>query len=246
MIVVESIDSALFERDDLRVALADHDISALHRALGDVGISQRRIAQRTGQSQSEVAEILDGRRVMAYDVLVRIAEGLSIPRERMGLSYGDAYPEGVMAAEAPEGVGEMLRRHVLAPPPLPSQLCDVHVAKVRDLARRLVQVARVHGPDLEMSSAATGWATRLLDVPGPEKVTKALMAAVADLHTIAGAGPSMPGSTATSCATTAMRWSWPHGMRTFLSRLVVLLRWRTVAGNRQWAAGRLVDYNSSP
>lgn len=48
--------------------------------------SQRQIAQLTGQSQSEVSEILKGRRVMAYVVLVRIAEGLGVPRAWMGLT----------------------------------------------------------------------------------------------------------------------------------------------------------------
>jgi hypothetical protein len=42
---VDPIDPALFERDDLRTALADHDIGTLYRALCDAGISQRQIAQ---------------------------------------------------------------------------------------------------------------------------------------------------------------------------------------------------------
>lgn len=37
-----------------------------------------------------MSEILAGRKVLAYDVLVRIAWGLRIPRELMGLSYGQA------------------------------------------------------------------------------------------------------------------------------------------------------------
>jgi hypothetical protein len=53
VIVVEPIDPALFEREDLRAALAGHDIGAVYRALKDVGVSQRRIAALTGQSQSE-------------------------------------------------------------------------------------------------------------------------------------------------------------------------------------------------
>ena len=45
------------------------------------------IAATTGQSQSEISEILKGRQVQAYNVLVRICEGLAIPREAMGLSF---------------------------------------------------------------------------------------------------------------------------------------------------------------
>ncbi len=53
------------------------------------GVSYRRIATLVGMSQSQVAEIISGRQVLAYDVLVRIAEGLGVPRELMGLAYTD-------------------------------------------------------------------------------------------------------------------------------------------------------------
>jgi predicted XRE-type DNA-binding protein len=59
--VVEPIDPALFERADLRAALAGHDIAAVYRTLRELGVSQRRIAALTGQSQSEVSEIVHGR-----------------------------------------------------------------------------------------------------------------------------------------------------------------------------------------
>jgi len=78
-------------------------------ALKATGISYRRIAALAGMSQSEVSEIISGRRVLAYNLLVRIAEGLGIPRELMGLSYGDgpksAYDnEGEPAPEVDEVV----------------------------------------------------------------------------------------------------------------------------------------------
>ncbi|MGH3772518.1 MAG: transcriptional regulator [Pseudonocardiaceae bacterium] len=75
---------------EMKRALADRDISSVYRLLRRVGISQRHIAALTGQSQSEVSEILKGRQVMAYDVLVRISGGLGIPRGYMGLSYDPA------------------------------------------------------------------------------------------------------------------------------------------------------------
>jgi transcriptional regulator with XRE-family HTH domain len=213
-----AIDPAIYAREDLRRILATLDIGGLYRALKDnPGLSQRQIAQRTEQSQSEVADIVAGRRVENYHLLVRIAEGLNIPLERMGLSWWG--PDGTYCGqdtvtEPPEVVSaEMLRRHLLAlgatatvgapikglgellaqlgdptPVPLPSQLGHRHVVKVQDLTQRLLDVARVHGPDLELSRAAVAWATLLLGVPGPEPVTQALLAAVADLHTIAGAG----------------------------------------------------------
>ena len=104
------------------------DISALYRFLNDhAGLTQRQIAACTGQNQSEVAEILSGRRrlVQNHRVLRRIVGGLDIPPEMMGLSwwgpdgtyYGPdgGYPGGVTVADTPEGVSAgMLRRHLLA------------------------------------------------------------------------------------------------------------------------------------
>ena len=208
-----AIDPALYRQDDVRRVLAEHDIAALYLALKDAGFTQRQIAELTGQSQSEVSEILDGRQVASYDLLVRIAKGLSIPRELMGLSFG-AYPEGVTVANPPEGVSvEVLRRRLIelggglavaasaaklapllerlevpdpSPAPLPSRLSGVHVAKVRDLTQRLGDAHRAYGPDPEVCGAATAWAMRLLDVSGSEPVKQALMIAVAEMHLQAG------------------------------------------------------------
>lgn len=85
-------DPELFASPGMRAALASRDISTFYRLLAQAGVTQRAIAQATGQSQSEVCEILQGRQVMAYDVLVRIAAGLGVPRGVMGLGYG-AYAE---------------------------------------------------------------------------------------------------------------------------------------------------------
>jgi transcriptional regulator with XRE-family HTH domain len=112
---------------DLTPLLTGRDVGALYRWLNDAGVPQRRIAALTGTTQPQVADIITGRRtrVQVYEVLVRIAEGLRIPRERMGLSfwgpdgkyYGPpgTYPGGVTVATTPEGVSPaMLRRHLIA------------------------------------------------------------------------------------------------------------------------------------
>jgi transcriptional regulator with XRE-family HTH domain len=65
----------LFARDDMRAALDARGIGTVYRLLGQAGMSQRRIAQLTGQAQSEVCEILAGRRVRDVEVLERIADG---------------------------------------------------------------------------------------------------------------------------------------------------------------------------
>jgi hypothetical protein len=81
--------AALWQRQDVRDALADRDVAKLYRILQRLGMSQRRIAAATGQAQSEISEILAGRRVQAYDVLSRICDGLGAPRGLMGLGVCD-------------------------------------------------------------------------------------------------------------------------------------------------------------
>ncbi|MGH3938811.1 MAG: helix-turn-helix domain-containing protein [Pseudonocardiaceae bacterium] len=124
-----SIDPTLYDREDVRPILAVLDIGALYRILQGAGVSQRKIAGLTGQSQSEVSDIVAGRRkVENHQLLKRITTGLGIPPERMGLSwwgpdgswYGPegAYPEGVPVTDPPEGVEEEVRRRavILAAP----------------------------------------------------------------------------------------------------------------------------------
>jgi transcriptional regulator with XRE-family HTH domain len=98
----------------VRRILAEHDIGALFRVLrDDAGLTQRQIAELTGMQQSEVCEILAGRKVMAYDVLVRIAKGLGIPRALMGLSYGEDSAYGgdeATVTKPPEEVDEDVQR----------------------------------------------------------------------------------------------------------------------------------------
>jgi transcriptional regulator with XRE-family HTH domain len=59
------------------------------KLLQRMGVSQRHIAALTGQSQSEISEILAGRQVVSYDVLTRVADGLGVPRGSLGLAYDD-------------------------------------------------------------------------------------------------------------------------------------------------------------
>ena len=84
---------------DMRLALARRDIGAVFGLLTKRGYSQRRIGALTCQAQSEVSEILGGRQVMAYDLLLRIADGLGIPRSFLGLGY-DPETAGLVATIA--------------------------------------------------------------------------------------------------------------------------------------------------
>jgi transcriptional regulator with XRE-family HTH domain len=91
-------------------ACAERDIGTLFRLLADSGVPQRRIGELVSMSQSEVSEILSGRKVMGYAVLERISEGLGIPRGLMGLAYDEATTEPV-GEEVDE---EVERRKLLA------------------------------------------------------------------------------------------------------------------------------------
>jgi hypothetical protein len=51
-------------RPDMREALAVRDIGAVYQLLQRYGVPQRRIAALVDQSQSEVSEIIAGRRVV--------------------------------------------------------------------------------------------------------------------------------------------------------------------------------------
>jgi transcriptional regulator with XRE-family HTH domain len=197
----------------MRQALAARDISAVYRALRNAGISQRQIAKSTGQSQSEVSEIFKGRQVMVYDVLVRIAEGLGIPLEYMGLSYGDSgtYSGDATVADHPEGDDDEMRRRavILAAPvalfghplfgevpklpapdwlvgALPSRLEMMHVEAVVDLLAQLRAWTRAWGGQAEVLGAVAVQSARLLTVPGKEVIRSRLGSILAELHTEAG------------------------------------------------------------
>jgi len=71
----------------MRQAIAGREINIVFRILQRYGVPQRRIAAETGLAQSDISCIIAGRQVMAYDVLLRIASGLGIPRGQMGLAY---------------------------------------------------------------------------------------------------------------------------------------------------------------
>ncbi len=185
----------------------------MYRLLLRDGISQREIARRTGQSQSEVSDIVQGRQVRDVTVLERIGDGLGVPLEYMRLASRadddkDAYPGRVI--DAPEEVDEMHRRVLLAaagvtlvgrpvdklgellklpgptPVPLPARIDGIHVAQVRNLTRRLGEADHSVLADPEVLSAAAASAERLLSVQAAEPVRRALLVAVAELHIEAG------------------------------------------------------------
>jgi transcriptional regulator with XRE-family HTH domain len=82
------IPDEVLSRADLREALRTHDLEGAFRVIVKyAGISQNRIALACGLTPGKVSTIMSGRtRVTSYEVLVRIADGLRVPGDLLGLA----------------------------------------------------------------------------------------------------------------------------------------------------------------
>jgi transcriptional regulator with XRE-family HTH domain len=205
--IQERIEPAIWHRSDMRTALAARDIAVVFRLLQRVGVSQRRIAALTGQSQSEISEILGGRQVVSYEVLARIADGLGVPRGHLGLAYDDATAQLVGTGQPTEDDGPVLGRlaelavgtatidaqvwsqpFALAWARPPGRIGRSDVARLEKITAELraVDYAQGGGACRDAALAQVAWAQQLLRAPGTEGVERALHGAVGDLHLLAG------------------------------------------------------------
>jgi transcriptional regulator with XRE-family HTH domain len=209
-----AIDPAVWERPAMSAALAARDVAAIFRLLQNIGVSQRRIAAMTGQSQSEISEILAARQVMAYDVLARIADGLGIPRGKMGLAY-DSEPSGLLTgqkdakqvSDEPEETRRLLahvaevtigaavldaeswsREFEPATAPVPERVGMPDVARLESITRGLRALDYQHGGGScrDAVAAQVQWAQRWLRADYSDAVARRLHLALADLHNLAG------------------------------------------------------------
>ena len=98
----EPIPADLLRDSALRAAFAQRDIGTVYVKLGHRGVSQRRIAALTGQSQSEISEIISGRQVTSVALLERIADALGVPRAWLGLGKGTPAPGPAATAAVPQ------------------------------------------------------------------------------------------------------------------------------------------------
>ena len=205
----------VWERPEMRTALAQRDIGRVYKLLKQDGVAQREIARRTGQRQSEVSEIIQGRQVRDVTVLERIADGLGVRRELMRLLEhapdDDAYPgrEAPQSGVVQEVTDDVLRRDALAlgslaafgqvvvgtlagkiphpgGGPLPSRLGMTDVAEITAETELLRTAARVAGGQARNAVAAAKHYRALTQVPVTETVAKALGSELAGLHEFAG------------------------------------------------------------
>lgn len=204
-----------WEQPEMREALAAREVSAVYRLLRKHGVSQRQIAAMTGQSQSEVSEILKGRQVMAYDVLTRIADGLGVPRGYMGLAYDETTAIRVVGAsdgrQAEEDESVKRRRFLAhaaqvtmgaavfgpesgtwseapARTPAPGRIGTTDVRQVEAATRALRALDYQYGGGFcrDAVVAQLSWGQQMLDSSAAEQVKNRLYTAIADLHSLAG------------------------------------------------------------
>lgn len=204
---IKGIDSAIFDREDMKRALAKRDISTVYRILVGHGVAQRYLAELVGQSQSEVSAILNGWQVQSYDVLVRVAEGLEVSRSAMGLAYAGVdegleplYEDvtedmqrrallaaGTVALFGSPILGEILElpKRAPGPTPLPDRLRTVDVEAIQRLTRTLEAEARYYGGGVSVISPVAQRGERLLQAPSTDAIKAAMATALADLHNVA-------------------------------------------------------------
>lgn len=210
------VDPALWNNPAMRAPLARRDIPTVYRLVNRSGVSQRDIGRLVGQSQSEVSDILKGREVISYDVLVRITEGLGIPRGYMGLAYDettlplikpDPQPEEVpdpvkrrafLASAASAAFGEPVLGEVVKAveferlaltnkTPLPARIGKGDVAALRALTDRFRLFGRAgHAGLPDVMCPVTARADRLLTAESSDYVRQQLQSALAELHTLTG------------------------------------------------------------
>ncbi|MGH3978605.1 MAG: helix-turn-helix domain-containing protein [Pseudonocardiaceae bacterium] len=205
----------VWEESEMRHVLVAQDISSVYRLLRRVGISQRQIAALTGQSQSEVSEILKGRQVQAYAVLARICDGLGIPRGYMGLAYDEATATSVAggsggaSAEEDESVkrrkfvahaaavtfgaavlgadrGEWIPSLTQTPAPGRIGLSDVKQVEASTKVMRALDYQYGGGACRDAVVAQLSWGQRLLSASSTDVVRTKLFRALADLQSLAG------------------------------------------------------------
>lgn len=209
------ISPAVWERREMRIALANRDLKTVYERLQRVGVSQRHIARLTGQSASEVYEVLKGRRVMAHDVLVRIADGLGVPRGYMGLAYDRSTELALDLAAASCSIDADEREEVrnllshaanvtmgasvneiakwwqpidreTAPAPSHIGMCDVEHVEALTAAMRALDYRHGGGACRDAVAAQVRWTQQLLAAACSDEVRGRMNRALADLHNLAG------------------------------------------------------------
>ncbi|WP_181722908.1 helix-turn-helix domain-containing protein [Nocardia gipuzkoensis] len=207
---------AVWESPVMRAALARRDLKRVFELLQRGGFSQREIGRQAGLSSSEVYQVLHrNRRISAYDVLAKIADGLKIPRGYMGLAYDDStennldlaaatcstigserdevrsllsHAANVTMGTAAEDIAhwwQPLEREI-APAPTRIGRSDVDRIRALTAAMRAIDYRHGGGACRDAIAAQVRWSQQLLNADGGDQVKEQLKCALADLHNLAG------------------------------------------------------------
>ncbi|MFE4633127.1 helix-turn-helix domain-containing protein [Streptomyces sp. NPDC056773] len=146
------LSAELLARDDLRLALVEHDFAAAFRLIKKYGgLSQNRIASACQLTPGKVSTITSGsQKVVSFDVIARIADGLGIPGHFVGLA---ARPWEGRPSPPPEPVHNSpvvddLPWHPEVTAALAAQLTGTDLAMDRRTAARLIATAALTGTAL--------------------------------------------------------------------------------------------------
>ena len=175
---------ALLSTCAARRALGKRSAVQVYRLLVEGGISRDLIAERTGQPVSEVAEILAGKEVNDYDMLVRITVGLGLHRAAMGLSFGDDALDYPNTVAPPDPVTEDW-----GDTPLPDWVEETHVAGLESTTASLRNLDLRYGSHwafLKAVAAHAQYSEQLLLAASTEKTRRRLALAVCDAYGLAG------------------------------------------------------------
>ncbi|WP_433678686.1 helix-turn-helix domain-containing protein [Nocardia sp. CA-119907] len=209
------ISPALWETPEMRRALAARDIKTVFELLQRHGISQRAISRRVDLNLSEIYRILHkGRKIMAYDLLVRVADALGIPRGYMGLAYDHTTEVTLDLATATCSTDAIERDEVAellsyaanvtmgidvdglaswwqpidsetAPAPDAIGISDVEHIRGLTAAMRTVDYRSGGGACRDAIAAQVRWAQQLLNSHCTDEIRSQLLIALADLHNLA-------------------------------------------------------------
>lgn len=155
------LSAELLAREDLRLALAEHDFAAVFRLVKKYGgLSQNRIASACQLTPGKVSTIIsESQRVISYEVITRIADGLGIPGQLVGLAprpWELRLPEAP-AAPQPHPSADDFPWQPEVTADLASRLTRIDLTMDRRTAARLITAVAITGTRL--LDPLEGWLT---------------------------------------------------------------------------------------
>ncbi|MEU3216469.1 helix-turn-helix transcriptional regulator [Streptomyces sp. NPDC006971] len=220
------LDPDVLDREDVRRALAEHDFAAVFALIKKWGgLSQNRIASACQLTPGKVSTITSGRhRVTSFDVVCRIADGLRIPGELLGLAprpwEHQQCPEQQLPTESlGEGVADEIPWRTDATVELAEHLTRSDLVMDRRALTRALAASAVTGAAL--LDSLEGWLVPGATVAAPRRPGRLGLRDVEELEATARA---------------FRRWDQQHGGG---------LRRKAVLGQLAEVAGTLGDHQTA-